>query len=442
MPDPKLAGIEYAGRPTFRWSHTNSINKAYPAFQLRIYRDAEKRSIVYDSGIQRAPARDQNGMYRWTAPVYADMATIWETNGVKHATLFTTTNNYYWSVSMLDAKFTTFSPKETVTPFRLSTSGSVADGKEHGSIVVRVKYFGALAEKLSDKTTSMSTLTNLIHVQAFTTPDFSGLPVAETYVTNVSTIASESVIATNAVLRGVECGGTYYVRAYIDTDADGVKSDWESWGYNCYVADNSIKEVYAPRPVKVDYSLNPSPVATVFIEDADIENDGFPDAWEMYTYGNLTDQEPVTGNTFFATVNPELKDKVDFYLAGTPIEKVLKYKNAVALMAPAGSSSAPVETTAVQISKFSLEGGLELEVVNTTSGGDSSSIITFSKEATVNLSLMCATTPDFSDAVEVPVKKFTIRSNDTTVEAVTAEELAEARAKAPEARFFKAIIKQ
>ena len=67
-------------------------------------------------------------------------------------------------------------------------------------------------------------------------------------------------------------------------------------------------------------------------------------------------------------------------------------------------------------------------------------IVTIILSLSAVLSLVCATTPDFSDAVEVPVKKIVIRANDTTVEAVTADELTEARAKVPEARFFKAVI--
>ena len=70
-------------------------------------------------------------------------------------------------------------------------------------------------------------------------------------------------------------------------------------------------------------------------------------------------------------------------------------------------------------------------------------MIVFAKQATVQLSLACATTPDFADAVEVPIKSITISSNDTTDGVVvTAEELANARANVPEARFFKAIIKK
>jgi hypothetical protein len=100
----------------------------------------------------------------------------------------------------------------------------------------------------------------------------------------------------------------------------------------------------------------------------------------------------------------------------------------------------PEETTSVRIKSFSLEDGLELEVANTSTAG-TSELITFSNEATVQLTLVCATTPDFADAKEVPVKAITIYANKTTDGViVTAEELAAARATVPEARFFKAVI--
>ena len=106
-----------------------------------------------------------------------------------------------------------------------------------------------------------------------------------------------------------------------------------------------------------------------------------------------------------------------------------------------GSASSAVETTSVRIKSFSLENGLELEVMNTASADDASGLIVFSNEATVQLTLSCATTPDFADAVEVPIKTITIYANKTTDGvAVTPEELAAARANVPEARFFKAIL--
>ena len=444
VPDPKLAEIVYSSRPTFRWSHTNSIDKAYPAFQLKIFK-ADRSTVVYDSGVQRAPARDANRMYEWTAPVYADMVT-------PSGYVFNTTNTYYWSVSMLDAKFTAFNSSEAKTPFHLGTSGNLFDGKEHGSIAVCVKYFGPLVET-GPLSASPATRKNLVRVQAFTSPDFSGTPVAEAYVTNVATIASEDVITTNALLRGVVRDGTYYVRAYIDTDADGVKSDWESWGYACSVGDLTAKSVWTPKPVTVSYT-DMAPVVTVFIEDADTDNDGFPDAWEVHVKGDLATQGPISGDTFFAAVNPNLEatlnayDKVASVFEGSGAGNTLRGLPRLRSTSPqwvdlvvSSENVLPEETTSVQIKSFSLEGGLELEVSNTTTAG-ASNAITFNGSADVQLSLACATKPDFSDAVEVPIKSITIRANDTVVEPVTADELATARANVPEARFFKAIIKK
>jgi hypothetical protein len=85
-------------QPTFTWSHTNSIGKAYPMFQLRIWEKDGAKELVFDSGKIRAPARDANGLYKWTAPVYDGMLTA-------EGKTFFTASNYTWSVSMLDAKF-------------------------------------------------------------------------------------------------------------------------------------------------------------------------------------------------------------------------------------------------------------------------------------------------------------------------------------------------
>ena len=470
VPDPALAGIVYAGQPTFRWSHTNSIDKLYPAFQLKIYK-ADQSTVVYDSGVQQAPARslrDVNGqyvkMYEWTAPVYAGMVT-------PKGFVFDTTNNYYWAVSMLDAKFTEFNDRdgdEVKTQFRLSTTGNIEDGRSYGSIKVAVKYFGPLVGSIS---TSASSLANLIHVQAFTTPDFTGMPVGEAYVTNVAEIASISNVTVNAIIRGVPAG-TYYIRAFVDTNANFQKDLWETWGYGCYVGDagapfitiarGNLKNAkvtaanfpYTIRGYKVGVN-DEVPVATIYMEDADTDFDGFPDAWEVQTYGSLGTRAPITGNTFFATVNPNLLASLSAYslsrevasstanLGFTLMGALMSGSGPSAVMAASLLSDSPdaaEETTSVAIKSFSLEDGLDLEVVN-ESKSDTANVITFKDEATVTLALVCATTPDFSDAVEVPVKTITIRSNDTVVEAVSAEELAAARAQAPDARFFKAVIK-
>ena len=463
VPDPALAEIVYAGQPTFRWSHTNSINKAYPAFRLRVFA-ADKTTVVYDSGTQQAPARDVYGMYEWTAPISAGMVT-------PQGKVLETANNYYWAVSMLDAKFTGFSSDEVKTPFRLSTTGNINDGRSYGTIKVAVKYFGPLVGSLS---TLPASLANLIHVQAFTSPDFTGAPVGEAYVTNVADIASTSNVTVNAIIRGVPAG-TYYVRAFVDTDANFQKDVWETWGYGCYVGDagapfitiarGNLKNAsasaanfpYTPRSYKVAVNAE-VPVATIYMEDADTDFDGFPDAWEILTNGSLGTRTPISGNTFFATVNPNLLASLTAYglapdvasstqhLGFTLMGALMNGSGPSAMMAASllsASSDSAAEVTAVAIKSFSLEGGLVLEVVNESKSDD---VITFKDQATVQLALVCASSPDFSDAVEVPIKSITIYAGKdgdpaTTTQAVTADELAAARAQVPNARFFKAVIR-
>ncbi len=97
-PDEALEDKVYTGRPTFRWSHENTIAKKYSAFILFVYADDSGTTKVYDSGVLPAPARDAGGMYEWTAPIYAGMTTD---EGVTLAAGTT----YYWCAQMLDAKF-------------------------------------------------------------------------------------------------------------------------------------------------------------------------------------------------------------------------------------------------------------------------------------------------------------------------------------------------
>ena len=272
-----------------------------------------------------------------------------------------------------------------------------------------------------------------------------------------------------SIIRGVPAG-TYYIRAYVDTDGDFKKASWETWGYGCYVGDAGAPFItiargnlkvdkataanfpYTPRSYKVATGGTEVPVATVYMEDADTDGDDFPDAWEMENYGKLDTRGPITGNTFFATVNPKLLSSLSAYgldpsaasstahLGFTLMGSLMNDPEGTAAMYADMSSDGGSETTAVRIKEFSLGKGLELEVTN-ESVADAAGLIAFNGTADVGVYLVCASTPDFADAVEVPIKKITIRSNDTVVEAVTAEELAAAQAQAPEARFFKAVIK-
>ena len=98
------------GALTLAWRHDNPLGKNYPAFRLRIWSRAAGANtayILYDTGDRQAPARSVTGEYRWTAPVRAGDGT------------FAGGSNYWWSVSMLDAKFVSPDDTETRAAFRM-----------------------------------------------------------------------------------------------------------------------------------------------------------------------------------------------------------------------------------------------------------------------------------------------------------------------------------
>jgi len=111
-----------------------------------------------------------------------------------------------------------------------------------------------------------------VRVQAFSTPDFSGEPLAQTFVSSRASLVNMADEEPNAVLGGLK-PGKYYVRAYIDSNGNRVKDDWESWG-----AAKTAVTLMADRP---------SFTADVYIEDADTDGDWLPDAYEYAKNGSL-----------------------------------------------------------------------------------------------------------------------------------------------------------
>ncbi len=244
-------GVSFAEKslcPTFRWTH-NQFLKNYPAFRLRIWNGT---TAVYDSGDLRAPVRTSDGVYVWTAPVYVGDKLE---NG----------KSYTFSVSMLDAKFTTPNKTETKYAFTPNVNGIGGDLSDQYSVYAAVKYFGPAD---TNKT---------IRVEAFESPDFVGLPASATVVRNCNDLMSTNSVTLNAQLIGLEAGKPYYVRAFIDSNENGVKDDIESWGYGNYV-DSDRKDLYTPRAYVAKKGSFQMPEAVVYIEDVDRDNNGIPDA--------------------------------------------------------------------------------------------------------------------------------------------------------------------
>ena len=265
-------GVQYSARPTFKWrmdgeeALVKRFGSSYTAFRLQVRDSTNRNKVIYDSGIQRAPATDVDGNFVWTAPICAGSMLA---NGL----VFATNGSYNWRVTMYNAKFRVDSWSESNGASEFSTAvNAQQEVNDHGysSIAVAVKYAGPsnVLAKCADMTTSQGKVV----VQAFATPDFSGDPLAQGMA---MTDGAELAFAeTNAWLKGLSAIGTYYVRAFIDMDGDGKLSEWEPWGY-------AADEVTLVN----DGTLVTSPLVSVWIEDSDSDGDWVPDAYEFAANG-------------------------------------------------------------------------------------------------------------------------------------------------------------
>ena len=442
-----VGAVVDAGRPTFKWRHNNTIGKDYPAFRLRVYK-ADGTTVVYDSGIRKAPPRQASGMYVWTAPLYANMVT-------DKGQIFATTNNYQWAVSMLDAKFTAFSSSETKKSFRLECSGVSGGISDYGSIEAKIKYFGP--GKVS--TAATSSLASLIRVQAFDTPDFTGDPAGEAYVSDVSDISSTTGMAVNARIIGLK-PGTYYVRAFIDTNGDGKRQVWESWGYANYVGTESAS-VYNPKGLTVESGSPNVPCSAIYMEDCDSDNDGFPDVYEWDQNGNLTSVGPATGNTFFTEVNPDLLKAMKAYTSlnletgGSSLAPVFRLMSAAtssvsglkaanALLSSNPSSVENATDIAVVIESFSLEDGMTVRIDPAVSAASGGLLAVSTAPVAFNLELRHKATLADADWETVATVPLSLKANETLT--LTGDDLAVLREKIAEmktagtAGFFKVVL--
>ncbi len=261
--------------PTFKWEIPHGFN-SYTAFRVKVM-DADGKNEVWDSGFRQMPprVRDDNTdndtpyHYEWKAPLMADALMD---NGKK----FHNSSNYTYKVSIANARYKTVSENtwSDVKNFKMDVPTNAVD---LGVIKVAVRYYGpARADEVVP-----------IRVQAFAMPDFSGTPVSEGFVTDLALLTSTNDTTTaNATLIGLE-KGSYYIRAFIDTELDGTCATWESFGYLCS-RDKRDAVLYTPLAVTVGSTLGGNKPVTVYIDDCDTDKDNLPDAWEWSIAKNLT----------------------------------------------------------------------------------------------------------------------------------------------------------
>ena len=260
-PVSSASGVVNSANPTFAWTIASDT---YTAFRVQVTNATE---TIYDSGILRAPARDADGVYRWTAPLYVDDMS-------PDNKLFANKSTYGWRVSMYNAKFRNDAYSTVAAPFFLNVQ---TNGYFYGSADVAVRYFGP-ADSYDAKA---------VRVQAFASPDFTGIPVAAGYVKGKSATlaATGAAPAANCTIIGLPAG-KYYLRAFIDSDRDGECDDWESSGYLC-ARDGSTADYLVPTAITIGPDVGAGDLAVIYIEDADTDGDCLPDSWEYAKYGSL-----------------------------------------------------------------------------------------------------------------------------------------------------------
>ena len=342
VPTPYPVGEVFrTARPTFAWKiegeddWASKFGTTYTAFKVVVKKDLPNdKSVVYDSGVRRLPAKDRQGVYTWTAPLYVNSVTE---KGVKFENLA----NYTWEVALYNAKFSDdayMSVEERGNPFcapqkfRMNVTTQDTSSRQ---VAVGVSYAGP-AKSLKGK----------VRVQAFETPDFTGEAVAEVTV---------DAVGQTVTLIGLS-EGSYFLRAYIDTNGNGVRDYWESWGYLCERDRANKPGLFNPVMAEAKFSPNTKDVRTVYIEDCDTNLNYFPDVWEAEQNGGKFDPAkipPVDGNAELIGANPNLASTLSSGTKKTSLSSALP---------PKMNSLASVPGVALMT-------GLDLEDVVPTAGG-------------------------------------------------------------------------
>jgi hypothetical protein len=279
-----------------------------------------------------------------------------------------------------------------------------------------------------DVWTTSAQVKRIIRVEAFDTPDFSGTPAGAAYVTDGCVLSLTSSNGVNAVIRGL-AAGTYYVRAYIDTNGNEKRDLWESWGYVNGIG-TSASSIYNPVGLTLLEGSSNIPEGTIYIEDMDIDNDGFPDVFEVasddtFKAGTtIGEKKPVNGNTFYVKVNTQLTDTLqafDLATSGNSAYPVLKMMSAIlsgsnveALHAASIlGSSASVTEAGVSISEFSQENmTLKVETETKIIDGNGTKLLDTTAPASVSVTWKLLYAPTLADEfVEVDRGTVSVKSS-------------------------------
>ena len=244
------------------------------AFRMQIL--DENDNVVWDSQMRLLPASSgetsSTRLRRFTAPIYIGCRDIdGKPCPVEDG------KTYKWRVAAFNAAFpsSTFTDADwsDAVSFKVDIASTLVNPHlttGFGSVAAAVRYYGPC---------ETNALEHSIVVEAYASADFSGRPLGRTRVDSLELLKSVADIATtNAVIGGVEAGEVFLM-AYIDTNRNGKRDKWESWGYVNKVGSSST-DLYTPVSTTVLDSLANIHSATIYIEDCDINRNEILDLLE------------------------------------------------------------------------------------------------------------------------------------------------------------------
>ena len=164
-------------------------------------------------------------------------------------------------------------------------------------------------------------------------------------------------------------------------------------------------------------------------------------------FGTHAVKVPATGATFFTRVNPDLATSLSPLNFGDSASSPA-YAPITLMSALAAVDDTPVADgdVVVRIDDFSLDGGLDLTVMSdvTEVSTRAKTVMAFSSTADVNVILVAAKKPDFSDATEAIVETLSLSAQGTTEVKVPAEKIKATidAANLGSAAFFKVKLEQ
>jgi len=227
-------------REEFRWKMSEGCTR----FRMLISQASDMSNPILDV-TEVAPFREDDGSYRWVAPIYT--ATNGALNGV-----------YYWTVQGLSAS------GDTVFSAPMHFELDLEDGEQGPySISGDIAYFG----KVTNGT---------FVVGAYANRGAGTVPEGRVLVPNMvnSTDWPRNEMAFD--LKGL-WPGSYYIWVFLDQDGDLERDPWETYGF-------SRANAYSPQVHTIPPSIE-NRIVPVTVTD--IDNDRIADDWE-YQYEVLS----------------------------------------------------------------------------------------------------------------------------------------------------------